>query len=271
MGSSVDRELDLEESHGRIAVVNDDENIRKQEEESFCTALQLVEIVAQIATENPEAPVMLDGILRFLASYSVLDCSVVAANDEFVRFYSLNRVSKHFMPNEDGVSLAPMVALGHDKVPTENAIAEGGRPFKRAHGLHLFEYTGSDPRFHQAFHTAMFNYAIIVMKKIVQIYKGFEQLNKLVDVGGGLGHTLNLIISKYPHIKGINYDMPQVIKHVSPYPGVECVGGDMFGSVPKGDAIIMKWILHDWTDAQCLKLLKNCYNAIPNDGKVNHY
>lgn len=89
----------------------------------------------------------------------------------------------------------------------KNASVEAGRPFKRAHGSHLFEYAGSDPRFHQAFHTVMFNYAITVIKKILQIYNGFEQLNKLIDVGGGLGHTLNLIISKYPHIKGINYDM----------------------------------------------------------------
>lgn len=30
----------------------------------------------------------------------------------------------------------------------------------------------------------------------------------------------------------------------------------------------MQWILHDWSDEKCLKLLKNCYNAIPDDGKV---
>ncbi|RDY05137.1 Caffeic acid 3-O-methyltransferase, partial [Mucuna pruriens] len=29
-----------------------------------------------------------------------------------------------------------------------------------------------------------------------------------------------------------------------------------------------KCVLHDWSDEQCLKLLKNCYNAIPDDGKV---
>ncbi|ESR49552.1 hypothetical protein CICLE_v10033864mg, partial [Citrus x clementina] len=49
---------------------------------------------------------------------------------------------------------------------------------------------------------------------------------------------------------------------------IEHVGGDMFQSVPKGDAIIMKWILHDWNDEHCLKLLKNCYKSIPEDGKV---
>uniref|UniRef100_A0A7N0VHY5 O-methyltransferase C-terminal domain-containing protein n=1 Tax=Kalanchoe fedtschenkoi TaxID=63787 RepID=A0A7N0VHY5_KALFE len=30
----------------------------------------------------------------------------------------------------------------------------------------------------------------------------------------------------------------------------------------------MKKILHDWSDAQCLKLLKNCYKALPDYGKV---
>jgi len=29
-----------------------------------------------------------------------------------------------------------------------------------------------------------------------------------------------------------------------------------------------QWILHDWGDEQCVKLLKNCYKAIPSDGKV---
>ncbi|GMN42775.1 hypothetical protein TIFTF001_011984 [Ficus carica] len=42
----------------------------------------------------------------------------------------------------------------------------------------------------------------------------------------------------------------------------------MFESIPHGDAIFMKWILHDWSDEQCLKILKNCYKAIPDHGKV---
>ena len=29
-----------------------------------------------------------------------------------------------------------------------------------------------------------------------------------------------------------------------------------------------QWILHDWDDNKCLKILENCYNALPNNGKV---
>ncbi|KAF7145224.1 hypothetical protein RHSIM_Rhsim04G0105200 [Rhododendron simsii] len=54
----------------------------------------------------------------------------------------------------------------------------------------------------------------------------------------------------------------------SSYNGVEHVGGNMFESVPKGDAIFMKGVLHDWNDDLCLKLLKNCYKALPDNGKI---
>ncbi|MFS7975687.1 putative O-methyltransferase domain, S-adenosyl-L-methionine-dependent methyltransferase [Helianthus anomalus] len=42
----------------------------------------------------------------------------------------------------------------------------------------------------------------------------------------------------------------------------------MFQSVPKGDVIFMKWILHDWDDGYCFKVLKNCWAALPEGGKV---
>ncbi|RRT33409.1 hypothetical protein B296_00043160 [Ensete ventricosum] len=29
-----------------------------------------------------------------------------------------------------------------------------------------------------------------------------------------------------------------------------------------------QWILHDWTDEHCAKLLKNCRKALPKKGKV---
>ena len=66
----------------------------------------------------------------------------------------------------------------------------------------------------------MLNHTNIVIKHIVGSYKSFEQLKQLVDVGDSLGVTLNLITSKYPHIKGINFDLHQVIQHAPPCPGI---------------------------------------------------
>jgi caffeic acid 3-O-methyltransferase len=98
----------------------------------------------------------------------------------------------------------------------KDAVLEGGVPFNRVHGMHA----GRDPRFSQVFNTAMFNHTTILVKKLLESYDGFKNLNQIVDVGGGIGVALSLIISKYPKIKGINFDMPHVIKHAPPYPGM---------------------------------------------------
>jgi caffeic acid 3-O-methyltransferase len=57
------------------------------------------------------------------------------------------------------------------------------------------------------------------MKRVLTLYKGFEGVSTLVDVGGGVGNALKQIISEYPSIKGINFDLPQVIQDAQPHPG----------------------------------------------------
>ncbi|XP_077233155.1 caffeic acid 3-O-methyltransferase-like [Tasmannia lanceolata] len=233
------------------------------------------QIASHLPTQNPDAPAMLDRILRLLASYSILTCSVVTQNNgKFERLYGLAPACKFLVQNQDGVSIAPFLLLIQDKVFMESwyhlkeAVLEGGVPFEKAYGMAGFEYSGTDPRFNKVFNRAMSNHSTLSMKKILETYKGFEELKVLVDVGGGVGASLNMIISKYPHLRGINFDLPHVIADAPASSGVEHVGGDMFVSVPRGEAIFMKCVLHDWNDDHCLKLLKNCYEALPDTGKV---
>jgi hypothetical protein len=233
------------------------------------------EVAAQLQTKNEAAPVMLDRILRLLTTYSVLNCVVRDLPDGGVeRLYGLEPVCKFLIKNEDGVSMAPLLLMNQDKILMESwyylkdAVLDGGIPFNKAYGMTAFEYHGTDPRFNKVFNQGMSNHSTITMKKILETYTGFDGLGSVVDVGGGTGATLNMIVSKYPSIKGINFDLPHVIEDAPAYPGVEHVGGDMFVSVPKGDAVFMKWICHDWSDEHCVKFLKKCYEALPKNGKV---
>lgn len=66
----------------------------------------------------------------------------------------------------------------------------------------------------------MINHTTLVMKRVLESYKGFEGIKRLVDVGGGLGINISLITSKYPHIHGINFDLPHVIQDAPSYPGI---------------------------------------------------
>ncbi|KAB2097883.1 hypothetical protein ERO13_A01G189400v2 [Gossypium hirsutum] len=233
------------------------------------------QIASALPSKNPDAPVLLDRMLRLLASHSILKCAVKAKEkEEIERLYGAGPLCKFLVKNQDGGSIAPLLLLHHDQVFMQSwyhlndAILEGGVPFSKAYGMTAFEYPGTDQRFNRVFNQAMSNHTALIMRKIVDVYKGFDGLKVLVDVGGGIGVALSFITSKYPQIKGINFDLPHVLADAPTYSGVEHVGGDMFESVPKGDAIFLKWILHDWSDEHCLKLLKNCWEALPNGGKV---
>ncbi|CAA6656102.1 unnamed protein product [Spirodela intermedia] len=213
------------------------------------------EIVVQLPTENPAAVIMVDRILRLLASYSILTCSVVDGDGGKVR-------------RRYGLALSHGQGFYGELVLLKGLSSAGGNPFNKAYGMTLFEYLGTDPRFNNVFNASMSNYSTITMNKMLEIYQGLDGFGVLVDVGGGVGATLNMIISKHQSIKGINFDLPHVIADAPSFPGVEHRGGDMFESVPSGDAIFMKSILHNWSDEHCLKVLKNCWNALPEQGKV---
>ncbi|KAL6648567.1 hypothetical protein ACP70R_012791 [Stipagrostis hirtigluma subsp. patula] len=77
-----------------------------------------------------------------------------------------------------------------------------------------------------------------------------------------------MVTAQHKRLRGVSYDLPHVIAQAPPIEGVEHVGGSMFDYVPSGTAILLKWILHLWGDEDCVKILKNCYEALPADGKV---
>ncbi|KAF2590139.1 hypothetical protein F2Q70_00040289 [Brassica cretica] len=147
-----------------------------------------------------------------------------------------------------------------------------GDAFGRAHGgMKLFDYMGTDERFSKLFNQTGFTIAVV--KKALEVYQGFKDVDVLVDVGGGVGNTLGVVTSKYPNIKGVNFDLTCALAQAPSYPGVEHVAGDMFVEVPKGDAMILKRILHDWTDEDCVKILKNCWKSLPENAtktETNH-
>ncbi|XP_058114641.1 caffeic acid 3-O-methyltransferase-like isoform X2 [Magnolia sinica] len=238
--------------------------------------LSASEIASHLPTSNQhDAAATLDRVLRLLASFSVLTCTSRTRADGCVeRVYGLASVCKFLVKNQEGASLATMTLLVQDRVfldmwhHVKDAVLEGGLPFIRAHGKSSYEYISTVLKFSELFYKAMWDHSTIVLPRILETYKGFEGIKELVDVGGGTGASLNMIISKYPHIKGLNFDLPEVVATAPNYPGVEHVGGDMFASVPSAEAILFKWIFSHWTDEQCLQILKNCYKALPDSGKV---
>ncbi|XP_044480201.1 caffeic acid 3-O-methyltransferase-like isoform X1 [Mangifera indica] len=236
------------------------------------------DIASHLPTNRPSTPSMVDSVLGLLASHSMLAHSLRKLEDGRVeKLYSLTPSSQLFVrTSDDEPSLSDVVAFEYHpavlqcRLHLKDAILEetNGDFFKKIHGMTIFEYMSKDPTFNSVFNKAMAAFSTVTMKGILEEYQGFKGLGSLVDVGGGNGKCLHMITSKYPHIKGINYDLLYVIQSATSYPGIEHVGGDMFSSVPTADAIMLMNVLHDWDDEKCIKILKNCHKALPRDGKV---
>ncbi|KAH1225500.1 Isoliquiritigenin 2'-O-methyltransferase [Glycine max] len=191
------------------------------------------------------------------------------------RLYELSPVGKYFVNDETTGSLALFSTfMNHGTLVDaflnfkEILLDCDNGLYIKVHGMPIYQGIQSDPAWDHTFNKAMANICTREMTKILEIYTGFEGISLLIDVGGGVGQCLNMIIYKYPSIKGVNFDLPQVIQQAPTYPGIEHFEGDMFESVPKGDAILLKGILHNWSDENCLKILNNCYKALPENGKL---
>ncbi|KAL8264255.1 hypothetical protein R6Q59_022385 [Mikania micrantha] len=85
----------------------------------------------------------------------------------------------------------------------ENFVLEGGTPFDKVYGGNTYEYPPLNARFNEVFSKAIVHHSHIVIKEILKGYHGFNKLKHVLDVDGGFGITLNMIVSKHPLIKGI--------------------------------------------------------------------
>ncbi|ESW04703.1 hypothetical protein PHAVU_011G118100 [Phaseolus vulgaris] len=136
-------------------------------------------------------------------------------------------------------------------------------PFHTAHEMKIWDYAGRDPKLNQLFNDAMASDAQLVSNVVIERCSGvFKGLESLVDVGGGTGIMAKAIAKSFPHIDCTVFDLPHVVANLKGCENLKYVGGDMFESVPPADAVLLKWILHDWNDEQCVKILKKCKEGI---------
>jgi len=124
------------------------------------------------------------------------------------------------------------------------------------------------------FENAMKGYAQAEWSNFEKSTVDFSQNNILVDVGAGDGYLLEQILRKYPKLQGVFFEQPPVCEsHKQSRDLVDrysLIGGDFFKSVPRGDAYILKHILHDWNDDFCLKIL-NSVKVAAGGSKIKVY
>ncbi|MFN2540569.1 MAG: methyltransferase, partial [Chthoniobacterales bacterium] len=156
-----------------------------------------------------------------------------------------------------------------------HSVRTGEIAFDRAFGMPVWKFFSQNPDNAQTFNDAMTGLTLAVNDAVISSYD-FSAIRTIVDIGGGHGSLLASILEAHPKMKGVLFDAPPVIDGAQSRfqsEGLanrcELVAGDFFASVPLGgDAYILKWIIHDWDDERCIKILKNCHRAMTEDGKL---
>ncbi|MBA2277629.1 MAG: methyltransferase [Chloroflexia bacterium] len=150
-----------------------------------------------------------------------------------------------------------------------HSVQTGENAFRHVHGIDPWTLRARHPERSAVFDRAMTSLSRQVVASVLAAYD-FGRFGVVVDVAGGNGAFLAAILAHHPAIRGVLFDQPHVVSGSGPIleaAGVtdrcEVVAGSFFDDVPGGgDAYILKAILHDWEDEECVRILHTCRRAM---------
>uniref|UniRef100_A0A0D9XRC5 O-methyltransferase domain-containing protein n=1 Tax=Leersia perrieri TaxID=77586 RepID=A0A0D9XRC5_9ORYZ len=99
-----------------------------------------------------------------------------------------------------------------------------------------------------------------VLRECGEVFRGVKSLT---DVRGGDGAAARAVAEAFPGVKCTVLDIPRVIGEKKTDGVVNYVAGDIFGFIPPSQAVMLKLVLHHWSDEECVNILAQCKKAIP--------
>ena len=156
-----------------------------------------------------------------------------------------------------------------------DSVRTGDDATRRLFGTDIWEYRSDHPAETTVFNAAMAALSRNVLPSILNAYD-FGPFKIIVDLGGADGSLLTSILAATPQARGIVFDLPHVVREASAVIAArglsdrcEVVGGSYFASVPAGaDAYILKSVLMDCTDDECVEILRRVAAALAPGGAV---
>ena len=228
--------------------------------------------VSEIARATATHELALRRLLRFLTTVDIL------VEDERGRFSATPRGA---LLRSDHPESARSLAIMYGEPffwrswgDLYETVKSGEPGFEHVYGSTFFDYLARNGEGAAIFNAAMTNASSIDLPGILSSYD-FSTFEKIVDVAGGHGALLRGILEICPHAKGVLCDLPAVLSGATEITRsrvadrCDLIAADMFQAVPPGgDAYILKRILHDWSDAESIRILQNCRRAIAASGKL---
>ena len=228
---------------------------------------------AEIAGELSLDPCLCSRLLRALATLELL-------REESDNVYSITDAGRFLLADHPqtlrGITLleeGPEHYALWKHLP--DMIRDGKQnAFVREFGEMAFDHAARDSSYAQVFDEAMSSYSAAQTNWVLEALDEYDlsRFSHLCDIAGGHGHLLTGFLNKYPHLRGTVLERPEVIADESRLWGNKLglngrcryTAGNMFESVPAADAYLMKLILHDWNDEECVQILLNIRASAPD-------
>jgi hypothetical protein len=228
------------------------------------------EEIAKRVGSDPDATFRL---LRTLSGYGVF---AVRPDGQFELTPLADGLRENVTDSMRGIA----VLLGHPMLWEDfghliDSVTTGEASMPKVRGMGAYEFFMSNPEYAGVFFSGMRSMSESETDPIVAAYD-FSQFRTIVDVVGGRGTLLAGILQQAPGSHGILYDSeqsaadaPRVFEAAGVDGRVTIANGSYFDKLPSGaDAYVLKHILHDFQEPQCLALLSNVREAIAPDGKL---
>jgi hypothetical protein len=218
---------------------------------------------AEIAAHTGLDADALDRMLRLLAAHGIFE----RAGDGRYAHTSASLLLRSADPRSlrSYVRMNGMPAFW-DRYTELGATARAGRP--QHDFASLVDYLAAHPEESAIFNAAMVSKSRTVLPAVAAAYD-FSRFTTIVDVGGGRGHLLKLVLDAAPRAKGILFELAHVIGDTTLGPRLELATGDFFNdALPAGDAYLLMDVLHDWNDADAARILAAVRRAAPPQSHV---
>jgi hypothetical protein len=151
-------------------------------------------------------------------------------------------------------------------------VKTGGHTQTLLAGAEGFEAMKDDPARLHTFQQAMAESSRTAARDAMGVYD-FGRFARVLDLGGGFGGVLGELLKAHPAQSGAVFDLPFLRDGAEAYleqagakGRADFLGGSFFEAVPTGfDLILMKFIIHDWGDAEAGTILEKSRAAADAD------
>src|SRR5215218_11329450 len=149
-----------------------------------------------------------------------------------------------------------------------HTVRTGEPAFEHVFGMPVFDYYAAHPAAARVGAAGLSARSAAENAAIVAAYD-FSTADCVMDVSGGEGSLLRTILAAHPQLRGVLFELPHVVDlaraalvEAPETDRCELLAGDFFTAVPpRGSLLLLKKVIHDWSDEGAATILRNCRAA----------